>query len=201
VAGALAVVAVGAAFLRDRGGRPAEYEAFATEYLFDGESLNGWQSLGRWKPEKDEREGATVLAGDGAIRRLLPDRPACRVSLGLDLHTAATADVTVATTPDGRRVVLRVTRGGATLGRRRGDDGPFEPAGGPVVPYPAADDERVRYVNVQAERTPGRWAVRFDGRPAGEVRDDGTLAPDLRLSVDGGRARVEDVQFEELRRR
>jgi eukaryotic-like serine/threonine-protein kinase len=177
------------------------------EALFDGRSIAGWlppSAGGEWTVEADD-EGARVLAGALFVRRTFAQVPNYRLTIGLDVHTAAAAEVHFAIpakSPDaGRRLVLRVSRaGGAVFGTKDGDAGPFRPAGAAVEFPPAAWFEGRRpYLEVRVERAGGTWAAWFNGKRAGYAVDDGTAKlAEIRLHAEGGRARVDSAILEQL---
>src|SRR5207237_7020503 len=92
-----------------------------------------------------------------------------QVTIGLDLHQAAAADVHFALAADlpdkSRRFVLRITRsGGALFGTKDADRGAFHPAGEPV-PFPSKEwfQDRSPYLEVRFARTGGVWQAWFNG--------------------------------------
>ena len=99
------------------------------------------------------------------------------------------------------RLVLRVTKaGGAVLGVKDGDRGPFRPTGEPV-PFPSPDwfEEHSRYVEVRFLLAGGVWRASFNGVEAGHVADDGSpKAAEMRLYAENGRLRVGTVELEHL---
>ena len=219
-AAAIAVLAVAVgigAAVAGRGGSPARRTAApagaAVRYVSDGEHTSLFDGVktwmpplagGAWAPEEDD-EGGTVLEGTGFARRTFADHADYRVTIGLDLHEAAAAEVhfgLAARAPDtSPRLVLRVSRaGGAVLGRRDADRAPFRPIGEPV-PFPSPEwlKGHGRYLEVRFERAGGTWAVWFNRAEAGRVEDDGTAkAAELRLRVEGGPARVDSAVLERL---
>jgi hypothetical protein len=174
--------------------------------LFDGESIAGWlppASGGAWQVEPDD-EGAVVFAGTGFVRRSFPPVEDYRVTVGLDVHRAAAAEVHFAIparAPAGDRLALRVSKaGGAVLGTRAGDRGEFRPLW-ESVPFPPAGwfDGRRPYLEVRFARAGGAWAVWFNGTEAGRLADDGVpKAAEVRLYAEGGPARVDSVILEKL---
>jgi serine/threonine protein kinase len=174
--------------------------------LYDGESIAGWlppASGGAWQVEPDD-EGAVVFTGTGFVRRSVPHFEDYRVTMGLDVHRAAAAEVHFAIparTPTGDRLALRVSRtGGAVLGTRAGDRGEFRPLREPVLfPSPGWFDGRRPYLEVRFARAGGVWAVWFNGAEAGRLADDGVpKAAEVRLYAEGGPARVDSVVLEKL---
>jgi hypothetical protein len=190
---------------------PVRYEPTGHhEALFESGSISRWlppAAGGTWQIEPDD-EGLAVFTGSGFTRRVFRPVENFRVTIGLDVHEAAAAEVHFAipaANPDaGRRFVLRVTRtGGAVFGSRDGDRGGFHPTG-EAVPFPPAAwlKDRRPYLEVKLERAGNRWAVSFNGRAAGEADDDGRpKAPELRLAAEGGRARIDSVILTTLKRR
>jgi serine/threonine protein kinase len=175
--------------------------------LFDGETLTDWlASGGVWQIGADE-EGDVVLTGSGFIRRRFAALDDYRVTLGLDIHEAAAAEVHFAIpapAPESReRFVLRITKaGGAILGTRRGDKGIFTPRG-EAIPYPPATwfEGRKRYLEVRLQRAGGSWSAWFNGQLVGSASDDGgDTSPEIRLFADGGRARINTVELTRLQR-
>jgi serine/threonine protein kinase len=218
VAGLLTLAAAaGSQFVLPRwpaGGTPpqpaAQYRSDGyQEALFDGASLAGWlppASGGSWQVEEDD-EKVPVLTGSGFVRRSFAAVPDYRLTLGLDLHTAAAAEVHLAVparSPDrAARLVLRVSRtGGAVFGTKTGDRGTFQPLGDPVpFPPPAWFEGRRPYLEVRVVRAGGAWAVWFNGTAAGRAAADGTpTAAEVRLFADAGRVRVDTVVLEKLRK-
>jgi hypothetical protein len=208
LAGALVVaLAAGGAWLRSAP-PAAEYASTGRhEVLFDGASLERWSVAGAWGVERDD-EGVAVLCGRGFARRPFAPSGDYRVTVGLDVHEAAAAEVHFAIPADrpetGRRLVLRVTRDeGGVFGTRDGDRGEFRPLGEPV-PFPPARwfHDRRPYLEVQVARAGDVWAAWFRGEPAGRAADDGTpKAAEVRLCAVDGKARVDTVLLEELRKR
>jgi hypothetical protein len=174
--------------------------------LFDG--ARGWlppSAGGVWKVEDDD-EGVPVLAGVGFARRAFDRSADYRVTIGLDVHRAAAAEVHFALSakaPDASpRLVLRVTRaGGAVFGTRDADRGEFRPLGGSVpFPPPGWFEDRRPYLEVRFRRAGGTWAAWFNGAEAGRAADDGAAkAAEVRLFAEGGPARVDSAVLEELK--
>jgi hypothetical protein len=177
--------------------------------LYQPDSINAWLPPavgGNWTVEPDE-DKSRVLAGAGFTRRKFTPHKDYQITLGLDLHTAPAVEVHFglpANRPNaGTRYVLRITRGeGAIFGTREGDKGPFMPQT-VAVPYPLGHNREGQppYHEVRFERAGGRWSVRFNRREVGHANDEGVArAPELRLFADGGRARIDSVLLEPLRR-
>jgi hypothetical protein len=174
--------------------------------LFDGETLTDWlPSGGVWQIGADD-EGDAVLTGSGFIRRRFAALDDYRVTIGLDVHEAVAAEVHFAiplAAPESReRLVLRVTKsGGAIFGTRHGDKGVFMPQG-EAVPYPPPTwfEGRKRYLEVRLQRAGHFWSAWFNGQSVGSATDDGTdKPPEIRLSADGGRARINTVELTQIR--
>jgi hypothetical protein len=180
------------------------------EALFNSESLSGWRppsAGGAWKIEADD-EGAVVLSGTGFTRRLFTPSENYRVTIGLDVHTAASAEVHFAIpakSPDaGRRLVLRVSKSeGAVFGTRDGDKGMFHPLGKPIA-FPSPDwfDGRRPYLEVRLQRAGGEWVAWFNGAEAGRAADDGqSKGAEVRVYAhggNGGHARIDSAILERL---
>ncbi len=176
--------------------------------LFQGDSLERWSSVpgygGRRGLERDDEKTA-VLSLTGGSRLTFPTSAAYRLRVGLDLHDATSAELQFGFAPPGPhgpapRLALHISRAdGVQFGRRVGDRGPLQSAGG-VAPFPTLAPDRRPYVEVRVERTPGWWEVAFDGRVAGRVPDGDTISfGELRLLIDGGAARVDMVEIDRLR--
>ncbi len=173
--------------------------------LYDGGGVQppDWKvAQGMWKQDRDA-EGGQVLSGQGvALRRLNPPLLNYRVAMGVDLNQASAVEVhfgTAQKAPGGQpRGVLRLTRDGAVLGRRRDDRGALETAS-PLVPFAAAVAGGSPYREVRVERQGMTWWAFFDGRPVGSlpVIEQMELA-EIRLVTEGGPAFFESLEAVEL---
>jgi hypothetical protein len=164
------------------------------ESLFDGASLDRWAASGAWAIVPDD-EGTPVFIGSGLIRRAFAPARDYQLTLGLDVHEAAAAEVHFAVNPNGRRLVLRVTRDeGAVLGTKDADRGPVRPLFGPV-PFPARNwfKDRRPYLEVRVERAGGGWSAWFRGELVGRVFDNSPTSPEFRLAAHDGQVRVDTV--------
>ncbi|HEY3787971.1 MAG TPA: protein kinase [Urbifossiella sp.] len=170
--------------------------------LFDGQTLNGWRppnSGGIWTVESDD-EKVKVLSGSGFIQARFEAIEEYRLTIGLDVHTAAAAEVHFAipvAMNAGPRSVLRVSKkGGAVFGVRDDDKKPFQAKNPPVL-FPEeswfVDGGRRPYLEVKIERGGGRWTVWFNGQEAGQAEDNSPRAPEVRLFAEGGKARVDSA--------
>jgi eukaryotic-like serine/threonine-protein kinase len=172
--------------------------------LLDNTSLADWMppsAGGVWGFEQDEEKGK-VLAGTGFTRRRFHSPEDHRIIIGLDLHKADAAEIHFGLRPDGRRFVFRVTKAGSVLGIKNGDRSAFQPLTGEVAfPPEKALEGRSHYLEVRIDRAGGIWSVRFNGKDAGHVADDGPpKLSEIRLNAEGGMARVDSVILESLRR-
>ncbi len=179
--------------------------------LFEGKnnSMSAWlppASGGSWSTEEDD-EHLTVLAGSGFTRRAFIAAEDYRITIGLDIHRAAAAEIhfaiPVSASEKERRFVLRVTReNGAVFGTRNGDKGTFHPEASPL-PFPSSwlDEDRRPYLEVKVERAGGRWSVWFHGREVGQANDDGQpKLPEFRVGTEGGKVRVAEAYFRKLKK-
>ncbi len=172
------------------------------EELFDGKSVVGWIANG-WGLDRDA-DGNGVLSGRGRARRPFPRLPDFRLLLGVDLHEATAAELTLAVGGPGddpSRLVLRVSRdGGAVAGVRDGDRGPFAPESAAVA-YPSAAEleGKAPYREWRVEWAGEVLKASFDGRPV-VARPLKGMTPlnEVRLSVEGGPLRLERATLEGL---
>jgi hypothetical protein len=174
--------------------------------LLDTNRLADWMppaAGGSWVFAQDG-DLATVLTGTGFTRRLFNAPEDHRITLGLDLHTAAAAEIHFALPKgiaSGRRYVLRITKNGALFGAKDSDKAAFQPLGG-SAPYPPASwfESRAPYPEVQVEKVGGWWTARYNGAEAGRIADDGSpKAGEMRLNAEGGAARLDSVSLEALK--
>lgn len=192
-------------------GQPAAMTMLAPtdrgEFLYDGETLRGWNPLdGQWTQAKDA-EGARVLSGKGLVRRTLPQRKEYanyRLSLAVCLNQASAVELHfgLAALPgeDLPRYALRIARQGVDIGRKLGDRSELQRIG-TRRPFPADEADAPGYHELRAERHETQWLVFFDGQmlervpvqPSGE-------ASEFRLLTEGGPAWIESVQMTELAR-
>lgn len=183
--------------------RPARYASVGLpQSLLDGVSLRNWlppASGGIWQLTADE-DSEPVLMGVGFTRRTFAPVESYRLTLGVDVHESARTEVHFAipaVSPDtGKRLVLQISRsGGAILGTREGDKGVFRPRSAPIpFPPPAWFKDRKPYLEVRVEQTGRTWTVWFNGQRVGsEDMDAWPTASELRVSADGGQARINSV--------
>lgn len=183
---------------------PARYVSKGNqEALFDGASIERWSSVGQWGLDHDE-EGTAVLSGSGLIRRPFTGYPDYRITIGLNVFNADAAEVHFGipvNSPNGRRLVLRVTRAdGAEFGTKAGEKERFVPLG-PPVKFPSADwlSGRQPYLEVKIERAGGEWSTWFNGTPLGHTPDDRVpKINELGIRAENGRVRIDTVVLERV---
>jgi hypothetical protein len=183
--------------------RPVRYVSTSDHRsLFDGLSLLEWlppATGGTWELGA-VGESEPILSGMGFTRRTFAPLENYRLTLGVDVHEAATTEIHFAipsAAPNtGERLVVQVSRsGGAVLGVREGDRGTFQP-GGDAIPFPSPAwlKGRKPYLEVRIERTGPTWTAWFNGQRVGSAHDDGQpKASELRINATGGSARVNTV--------
>ncbi len=183
--------------------RPMMVPSDNAQSLFDGTSLKGWQTLaGGWTPTRDA-DKANVLSGRGIIRRPLPPWANYRLTLGLDLHKAASVEVLFGLTGSDREapagLVLRITLEGIVLGSRAEDGGEVRPEG-PRLPLAKAGDgdDGPVYREVRLERQGRTWWVYYDRKLVGTCSASASEFQEFRLAVVGGEARFDTIEVVEL---
>jgi eukaryotic-like serine/threonine-protein kinase len=172
--------------------------------LFDGETLNGWQTVeGLWSPARDEEKGA-VLSGRGAILHPLipPPPPDYRLSMGVDLKQASAVELHFGfherTGEEQPRSVLRVSREGVSLGTVRSDGGALQSASS-AIPFPKSSEDSSPYRELSVERQGNTWFAFFNGRLVGKLQAvAGQELPEFRLVTEGGPALFESIVLSEL---
>jgi eukaryotic-like serine/threonine-protein kinase len=178
-------------------------------FLFDQQSLQGWRPTvdgGMWSIEKD-KEGVSVLAGTGFVRREFTPLQDYRLTVGLDVHEADAVELHFAIpqhpTESAGRLVLHVSRkNGALLGIRKGARGAFSALGGPV-PFPLADwfKGRTPYLEVRCVKEGSTWSAWFHGREVGRVdAGQGPHLAEIQICGDSGAARIDSAVLERLER-
>ncbi len=189
--------------------KPVTYVAGAYQDLYVSGSLVGWKPAGgNWAIEQDDEiEKTTVLAGTGVAVRTFDAPPNFRVTLCIDPHLANAVEVQVAATNDppasATRWLVRLDRGTATasLGKRVGQGGAFEPVG-TAVPLPTPQElvsaSKRPYMEVKYERAGGTLVVWFLGQPLGSTPDAGLKTTEFRVQALGGAIRIDLAALEEL---
>ena len=121
---------------RDEDERPIRYVSTSDHRsLFDGLSLREWlppATGGTWELGTDE-ESEPILTGMGFTRRTFAPPECYRLTLGVDVHEAATTEVHFgipsAAPNAGERFVVQISRsGGAAVGSPRGGSWPVSSA-------------------------------------------------------------------------
>ncbi len=203
--------------LRGESNSELQYEFAANQYQTDGPrssffggsnaSMTDWTFAGRWTTEKDS-EKATVLAGNGFIRKAFQPEDNYRITIGLDLYEARAVEVHFAIAdfePEkSKRMVLRVTKEqGAVLGSRLGENGNFKPAKSAPVPFLPSNwsEDSQPYFEVKFVRAGELWMAWYNGRPVGHAIDDGSpKLAEFRIGTEGGKARIDSAEFTKLKR-
>jgi hypothetical protein len=183
--------------------RPTLVPADTVQSLFEGTSLKGWQPLaGGWTPKQDA-DKASVLSGKGIIRRPLPPWANYRLTLGLDLHKAASVDVLFGLMSANREapagLVLRVTPEGVFLGSRAEDGGEVrQTTRTMMLPMTADADGGPVYREVRLERQGRFWWAYHDRRLVGTCPAGEAELPEFRLAAEGGEALFDTLEVVEL---
>lgn len=97
---------------------------------------------------------------------------------------------------------LKITRKGAQLGRRTGDEGIWEPFGA-TVPYPITEKlgDSAAYLHVEIEALGDLWIARFHGREVGAIPDDRTqFLSEVCVTTNSGKVRIESAILEGLKK-
>jgi serine/threonine protein kinase len=175
--------------------------------LFDGKpSVLAWlapEAGGIWTVEKDE-EKTPVLIGSGFTRRSFRSYPEYRITIGVDPFEASTVELHfgIPKAETGPRYVLRISpTGGAVLGTRTGNRGPFVTQSETII-YPPKTwfADRRRYLEAKIERTTDAWRAWFNGRLVGTAdRSTDPTVDEFRLVAGGGRARIDTALIEPIR--
>jgi serine/threonine protein kinase len=172
--------------------------------LFDGLSLKGWLvNEGAWYPARDA-EGGQVLSGKGMVtRRSLPEFANFRLTLGLDLHEAAAAEIHFGLCPGSQagecRLVVRVSDDGVQLGQRVTDRGDLRQlAILRALPHRADAVRESPYREIRVERQANVWWAFFNGEPIGSAPAAAEERPEIRLVTDGGPALFDSLEIAEL---
>ena len=148
--------------------------------LFDGKTLNGYESPnGLWMASTDT-EGGSVLMGEGSILRPLPIPPipnvdesfgfGCRV--GIDLTTAEQCEVhfgfTNSSLSDCERYIVRYNRESVSFGTARGPNGKYSSLSREIAVI--EDDPGVpAYAQIKIELHNAQWFVYFNGELLGDA--------------------------------
>jgi hypothetical protein len=178
------------------------------EELYKNGSLIGWtpEDGGSWTIESDMEVGKALAGSGGAVRAFDPP-PRFSVILSLNPYQTR-VDVVIATTdgPPGSatRWLIRLDRtdkekGTVAFGKQVGK-GPFEPVGdGLSVPSPEELTARNKppYLELKYERSGGKLAALFQGKPLGSTSDAGLKTTALRLETTGP-IRIGAASLEEL---
>ncbi len=129
---ALVLALIGGLVRRDDPGRRDLVESGRTEPLFNGRNLDGWTVLsGGWNPAQN-KEGAIVLQGRGAVRHPLAlgqdaevPQPVehYRLTFFVDIHSAAAVELQFGAGQPGQDAehVVRIDSQRSTLGSRAGE--------------------------------------------------------------------------------
>jgi serine/threonine protein kinase len=214
VASLLSLAGAGLA-LRGESHPDLRYELASEKYLpygdrisLFGRSMSTWFPIsGRWTTEEDNDQ-AIVLAGSGFIRKEFQPEADFQITIGLDLYQAKASEIHFAiprSAPEKEsRLVLRVSREqGALFGTREGDKGAFIPIDSPSIlflPTNWSEDSRP-YFEVKIERAGRQWIALYNGSEVGRVNDDSRpKLPELRIGTEGGKARIDTVEFSKLKK-
>ncbi len=150
------------------------------EALFDGRTLNGFQSPdGLWLATND-KEGGSVLMGEGSILRPLPIPPipdadgsfgfGCRV--GMDLTTAEQCEVhfgfTNSSLSDCERYIVRYNRDSVSFGTGSGPNGEYSRLSREIAVM-EGDPETPTYAQIKIELHNAQWFVFFNGELLGDA--------------------------------
>lgn len=181
--------------------RPRPAKEVGDKYLFLGDRLDGWRTVsGTWRVAQNPL--GIFITGQGTVERSLPiprdHGPASfRVGLKTILQRASAVEFEcgfAGTEENALRLVLRLSREGASFGRRTSDDGPLR---GPVLTSSIAlDPSDVAEHFLQVERQDGFWFafvgdVCLGGLPATGADE----VPLIRLSAEKEDALFGDVQM------
>jgi len=174
--------------------------------LFNGRDLTGWilPPGGNWYT--GPVDGATVLIGArGYCRRPLiredlnPPRPLVYYQFDfiVNVHEAASVELEFAIqqteSVDSDRISLKLTSTEATLGKRAGNDEPWEATGEPI----ALGKGTMHPLRI--DRLPNEWRVWVDSdRIANIPITNDLLLPEFRLRSTGGEARFSDFIVQEF---
>ena len=175
--------------------------------LYNGRDLSNWRFKGIWGFDEDPTEGGKKIIGSGTLRTQFDHKPPFRIALGIDLNdpeaemelltcrTRGPADQAIHTT-------LKITRKGAQLGRRTGDERIWEPFGA-TVPYPITEKlgDSAAYLHVEIEALGDLWIARFHGREVGAIPDDRTqFLSEVCVTTNSGKVRIESAILEGLKK-
>jgi serine/threonine protein kinase len=177
-----------------------------SRYLYDGQSLRGWQIVdGQWSRGQDD-EGGRVLTGRGCIGCSLERLPPLldyRLTLAVSPQSADAVELQFAMRPeaggDAPRYVLRWTAGEVLVGERASNRGAFTVLA-PAVPVAIDDpDDGLVYHELRVERHATHWRAFFDGnRVALLPLPRQPERPEFQLLTEGGPAWFDAVQVMEL---
>lgn len=177
-----------------------------SRYLYDGQSLRGWQIVdGQWSRGQDG-EGGRVLTGRGCIvcsLERVPELLDYRLTLAVSPQSADAVELQFAMRPEAGgeapRYVLRWTAGEVCVGERASSRGAFTaltPAGPVAIDDP---DDGLVYHELRVERHATHWRAFFDGnRVALLPLPRQPERPKFQLLTEGGPAWFDAVQVIEL---
>ncbi|MGL6097296.1 MAG: serine/threonine protein kinase, partial [Fimbriiglobus sp.] len=213
--GVAAILVVGAAIgLATFGGGSATVPATAgpvefvpgefQEALLLPNNLATWAQAGSGAVDFEaDDQGDRVLAIPNAAKKKFSPLANYYVAVGLDLHNAKFAEVTICGPKDdtaGHPILRLSATDGVVLGTRAADGAEFKLVGA-KLPYPAkADvDEARPYREVRFQWAGGRWDVLFRGKFVGTVVDPNPPTdPELRILTEGGAARIDTAFLQSL---
>lgn len=207
--GVLAAAGVGGWFALGDGGKPEPGKPQVryvrgdhAEYLFNGQSQLSWVPLGGEVQIVQDEEDVPVLEIEKGVKRSFPPIPDYELTLGLDLHKAKSAELSLnpsSGTDRDSRITVRISR---TQGIEFGTsaNGKFTGLGTPL-PFPSTAelDGKRSYRELRIAHTGDVWHAWFDGKPIGESDAKLPQAAELRIITDGGSVRIESPLLQALR--